>query len=327
MKSNRNVNGNGRRSLKLRAVDPRTAFFRDLRRDLSDANVAVLGCGSLGSFAAWALASAGIGKLYLADCDRLSHDNLRRHACTASDVGSGKSSSLARALRCRFPRLQVSAHDYCFLKNPDRLHELLAESTIGLVAIDCEGPKYVVNDILWYLRRPAVFAGIYGGGWGAEFVLVDPARGTACYGCAANSLGRVGVSLNDTQRPPPYAMPSGRNSARRRAPSVEREDERADVNEADPQSPDNLDHWMQASLTSIMPAAGLAADLVTAWLDANHGYQQRLQEFMQEGASAWRLAIRRVPAWRLGPWSLQRINVDGRTACPQRCGIPDEVAA
>lgn len=305
MKSSR-TNGNGH--CRPRVVDPRHAFFGETMADLSTAKVAILGCGSLGSFAAWNLASCGVGRMCLADFDHLSSDNIRRHVCTASEVGQAKTASLARDLSSRFPQLDVTTHDGCFLSDPDGLHNLLAECEIALVAIDCEGPKYLINDILWYLQRPAVFAGVYGGGWGAEFVLVDPRGGTACYGCAANWLGRVGISAEQSNWPP-YAIAS-----------VGRTPTNAN------QTKDS-NSWMQASLTSIMPAAALAADLVAAVLDAHRGHGRRLTEFRQHDASAWRLAIRRVPAWRLGPWGLESIPIHGQTACPQKCAIPNKVAA
>jgi ThiF family/Prokaryotic E2 family B len=72
--------------------------------------VAVLGCGSLGSEIADALASCGVGNLAVVDPDVLTWDNVFRHALGADAVGKYKADALAARLQARYPGVQASSH-------------------------------------------------------------------------------------------------------------------------------------------------------------------------------------------------------------------------
>jgi hypothetical protein len=270
--------------------------------DLSGARVAVLGCGSVGSLAAWCLAGAGVTGLDLADRDRLGPGNLRRHACGAHDLGRPKAEAVAGLLGERFPRATLTPHHFCFLERPDLLRALIQECDVALSAVDDEAPKHLADTMAGELGIPVVYAGVYGGGWACEAVLVDRQADTPCYACAARALGRVGVPV---QRPMPglgYALPD---------PGV---------------APSE---WVTADLTSILPCAALAARLVTAWLARRRGAGGAWQEFRGAGASAWRLALRQVPGWGFGPWELRPVPVRRQPGCPG-CAIhtasPTELA-
>ncbi len=76
---------------------------------LSGKHVAVIGCGSVGSAVAEALARVGVGKFTLVDPDVLNLDNLVRHACTISGVGFGKAVALAYHLLLVSPRVAFNA--------------------------------------------------------------------------------------------------------------------------------------------------------------------------------------------------------------------------
>ena len=269
--------------------DPRPHFASEPAVDLGDAGVAVLGCGSVGGLATWCLAGAGVGRLELADRDRVAPENLRRHLCGAADLGQPKPAAVARFLSERYPALRADAAETCFLKDPERLRRLIDAAEVLLVAVDGEGPKHLIESIAWELRRAAVYAGVYGGGWGAEVILVDPQRGTPCYACAARTMGRAGIAVWPQESNPAYALP---------APAA------------------GGPGWVQADLTSIMPAAALAARLTAAWLAARRGHERGWQEFRQQGATAWRLALRRVPAWESGPWGLEPVVVRRQPDCP-----------
>lgn len=273
-------------------IDPRLTLGADPAVQLGDACVAVLGCGSVGSLAAWCLASAGIGKLELADRDRLEPANLRRHVCGREETRRPKPFALARFLRGRFRSLSIHPRRFDFLKGIDRLRDLLCRAELCLVAVDQEGPKHLIDAMCRELGRAAVHAGVYGGGWGAEVILVDPVADTPCYACAARSLGRVGIDMDPAAEPPPYAAPAptgGRHA------------------------------WAQADLCSIMPAAALAARLATAWLARRRGSNQTLRELGHPQVSAWRLALQQVPAWETGPWRLLPVGVKRQADCPV-CG-------
>jgi hypothetical protein len=76
--------------------------------DLGQATIAVVGCGSVGSFTAAALAASGVGHLILVDDELFRTENIHRHVLGASHVGQKKVVALAAVLKARFPHLQVT---------------------------------------------------------------------------------------------------------------------------------------------------------------------------------------------------------------------------
>src|SRR5262249_22938268 len=135
---------------------------------------------------------------------------------------------------------------------------------------------------------------VYGGGWGAEAILVDPCRNTTCYACTAQVMGRVGMEIGpEVETPPAYAL---------RSPSP------------------NQQSWAEADLCSIMPAAALAARMAVAWLAAPRSQDRCWYDLTQGEINAWRIAFRQVPAWKLDPWCLQPVPARRQPGCPL-CGI------
>ncbi len=74
---------------------------------LQRATVGLAGCGGLGSNAAVALARAGVGRLILADFDRVEPSNLNRQHYFLSDVGKPKTDALAEHLRRINPKIEL----------------------------------------------------------------------------------------------------------------------------------------------------------------------------------------------------------------------------
>lgn len=95
-------------------VDPNWALARDQNLDALHARrkkrVLLLGCGSLGSPLANALARAGIGHLDLVDAQVMETENTCRHELGLSDVGRGKADELARQLMKKIPGLTASGY-------------------------------------------------------------------------------------------------------------------------------------------------------------------------------------------------------------------------
>jgi hypothetical protein len=74
---------------------------------VSTRHVVVLGCGSVGSEVADALASSGVGKLTLVDPDIMSEDNVFRHALGRNWIGAFKVLALREELTRKYPGLHV----------------------------------------------------------------------------------------------------------------------------------------------------------------------------------------------------------------------------
>ena len=102
---------------------------------LTSAGVLLFGVGGVGSFAAEALARAGVGRMTLVDGDRVALSNLNRQLVALhSTIGRGKADVMAERIRDINPTCQVTALGLFFGKeNPD--------------AIDFSGYDYVVDAI------------------------------------------------------------------------------------------------------------------------------------------------------------------------------------
>jgi hypothetical protein len=271
------------------AADPSPLFPREPVVSLAGASVTVLGCGSVGGLAAWALAGAGVGTLHLADRDRLELTNLRRHVGAAADLGRPKADVVARFLNARLPHINTEAEDTCFLNRPEVVRELIAAGEAVLVAVDEEGPKHLIDAMAREIGRPVVYAGVYGGGWAVEVVLSDGARRTPCYACAARVLGRTGIPIQPAEPAADYALPVAALPA---------------------------SEWPRADLTSLLPCAALVAQVVVACLADRRGQGAALCELTGGAATAWRLALRQVPVWG-GPWALLPVVVSAVPGCPE----------
>lgn len=78
---------------------------------LQQKTVGIAGCGGLGSNAAVALVRAGIGRLILADHDRVEASNLNRQYFFQSDIGKPKVAALADHLRGIHPQIALELID------------------------------------------------------------------------------------------------------------------------------------------------------------------------------------------------------------------------
>jgi hypothetical protein len=80
-------------------------------RGLSNARVALVGCGSLGSGVARLLAKSGLGHMLLVDDDLLDWPNISRHELGARGIRKSKSEFLSQEIQENYPHLEgVSYH-------------------------------------------------------------------------------------------------------------------------------------------------------------------------------------------------------------------------
>ncbi len=97
---------------------------------LANAHVLLAGLGGVGSFAAEALARAGIGALTIADHDRVAPSNLNRQLCALhSTVEQKKADVMAARIRDINPSCRLTVIDH-FLE-PDELPTLLQQGSDG----------------------------------------------------------------------------------------------------------------------------------------------------------------------------------------------------
>jgi molybdopterin/thiamine biosynthesis adenylyltransferase len=150
---------------------------------LATKKVAVIGCGSGGSFAALALAMSGVGAFALIDDDILEPTNIVRHAADARYLGQHKAHAVADLIRQRNPAAHVDVEIGRFEDHPD----ILEGVDLVVSGIDNEPSKYVLNQACLSRNLTAVYAGVYERGEGGDVAVIEPYI-TPCYACWAAQL-------------------------------------------------------------------------------------------------------------------------------------------
>ena len=108
------------------------------------ATVLVIGCGGLGSAALPYLAAAGVGRLLIADHDKVSDTNLQRQVIfTEHDLERPKVEAATERLRAINSRCEVVAINECLSEK--RLIKLAAEADILLDCSDNFATRLAVN--------------------------------------------------------------------------------------------------------------------------------------------------------------------------------------
>lgn len=101
---------------------------------LSQATVGIAGLGGLGSHIAAALARMGVGKLVLADFDRVELANLHRQYYLLSQVGMEKTQALVQQLEAVDPYLTYETHQTRI--TPENLPKLFGSCQVLCEAFD-----------------------------------------------------------------------------------------------------------------------------------------------------------------------------------------------
>ena len=76
---------------------------------LTSKHIAVIGCGSVGSEIADALAASGVGRLTLVDPERFEVENVFRHVLGRKSIGVPKVEALKEELETKFPDMKVTS--------------------------------------------------------------------------------------------------------------------------------------------------------------------------------------------------------------------------
>ncbi|MGM0564554.1 MAG: HesA/MoeB/ThiF family protein [Pseudomonadota bacterium] len=145
---------------------------------LLESSVLVVGLGGLGSPAAMYLAAAGVGKLVLADGDRVELSNLQRQIAHATDdIGEGKAASAASTALAINPDIEVTV--LAEQLDASRLTELVSEVDVVLDCTDNFPARFAINRACVAAGVPLVSAAAVRG----EGQLAVFAPGGPCYRC------------------------------------------------------------------------------------------------------------------------------------------------
>lgn len=125
---------------------------------LTNARVAVVGLGGLGSNIAVALTRLGVGHLYLYDFDKVELSNLNRQYYFLSDIGKFKAEALANHLHQINPYADL--HTQVIKVTPENIPELLGECSIICEALDAaESKAMLVSTVLSTWQHKKLIAG------------------------------------------------------------------------------------------------------------------------------------------------------------------------
>lgn len=145
-------------------------FGRSGQARLKNSIVSVVGAGGLGSPALFYLVAAGVGTIQIIDSDRPDLTNLQRQILystadldpvaenLAAENGLYKAELAAERLKSLNPDISIQAR--VLRLTAENAKEVLSESDVVLEGSDNFPTKFLVNDACFFLKKPAIIAGI-----------------------------------------------------------------------------------------------------------------------------------------------------------------------
>jgi adenylyltransferase/sulfurtransferase len=156
-------------------------FDIDGQRALLSSSVLIVGMGGLGCPAAMYLASSGVGRLVIADDDRVDLSNLQRQiAHTMESIGQFKVDSVKRALAQLNP--DVVVEPIAARLASDALHAAVGDVDLVIDASDNFATRFAINAACVAQRVPLVSAAAIRSE--AQIYVFDPRQADSpCYRC------------------------------------------------------------------------------------------------------------------------------------------------
>ncbi len=112
-----------------------TLIGEDKTLALVNSSVCIIGLGGVGGYVAEMLARAGVGRLYLVDCDTVSQSNINRQIIAAADtVGKKKTDVMLSRVKLINPECDAAALDIFVTK--ENAAEIIKSSGCDII-IDC----------------------------------------------------------------------------------------------------------------------------------------------------------------------------------------------
>ena len=146
---------------------------------LAARNVAIVGCGSVGSKVGAMLARSGVGQFLLVDSDVLLPDNMVRHDLDWRDVGAHKADGLARRIKNVRPsaRIQVRRLKLAGQESGGDADTALSALAKCDLIVDATANSEVLNLISAVssdAKNPVLWAKVFGGGVGGVIARSRP---------------------------------------------------------------------------------------------------------------------------------------------------------
>ncbi len=149
---------------------------------LRDSSALIVGLGGLGSIAAQYLAGAGLGRLILADGDRVDASNLQRQTLyRQADVGRSKTAAAMAQLAALNPEVEYRA------ATPETWPAAVTEVDVVLDCTDNFPARNAINRACVAARRPLVSGAAIR--FEGQLTVFDLRRGGPCYQCLYPDTG------------------------------------------------------------------------------------------------------------------------------------------
>lgn len=154
---------------------------------LRDSSVLVIGLGGLGSVAALYLAGAGVGRLLIADRDRIELANLQRQILYRSaDLGRPKTEAAAERLAELNPEVEVQPFEGRL--EPERLKAMIDAADVVLDCTDNFPTRFAINQACVRAKKPLVSGAAIR--FEGQLAVFDARRADgACYACLFPQAG------------------------------------------------------------------------------------------------------------------------------------------
>ena len=128
---------------------------------LKNSSVIFIGAGGLGSSALMYIAAAGIGKIGIADNDKVEISNLQRQVIhNNSEIGNYKTDSAKRRIKQLNPHCKVMTFTQR-ITNKNAI-EILSQFDIICDCSDNFGTRYLINDACLILKKPLIYGSVQG---------------------------------------------------------------------------------------------------------------------------------------------------------------------
>ncbi|MDF9277738.1 ThiF family adenylyltransferase [Arthrobacter sp. EH-1B-1] len=176
------------------AIEPETVGLNQLAgrwpiEQLATNSVMVVGCGSIGSSAAEALAGYGVGRVELVDPDRFLWHNMLRHTLGAESVGRHKVAAMKDHLAQHWPQQTVVPHRLDVVADAHYIRPIVDRVDLVLCAADGIAPRRVVSHLSRRARKPAILACVLDNGSIGEVIRLRPTPRFGCLLCLRQHLG------------------------------------------------------------------------------------------------------------------------------------------
>ena len=126
-----------------------------MKEKLKNAVVGIAGLGGLGSNVAIALARTGVGRLIIADFDKVELSNLTRQQYFTDQIGKIKTDAMLENLRRINPNVKIDAHHVRL--TADNVPQIFADADVIAECFDkAEEKQMIVQTVLSKMDKPIV---------------------------------------------------------------------------------------------------------------------------------------------------------------------------